>query len=192
MKKAWVRDILFFLGIFAFFFLMFRVVFFNGHVPSGSMEPTIHTDDFIFGNRLAYKFKEPKRGDIIIFNHATDYNSSKMRLIKRVIGLPGDTVIITDGHVYINGELYDESKYLSDSVTTYAYYNDDPNDPTHDYREYVVPQGHYFVLGDNRENSRDSRLWYEPYVPKSEIESKYLFHYKSKFLNWLRSFFAKD
>lgn len=129
----------------------------NAVIPSASMEPTIMTNDRIFGNRLAYVNKDPARGDIVIFRFPDD---EKQLYIKRIIGEPGDVVEIRDGLVYINGseEPLDEP-YVK--VT-----------PEGDFGPYVVPEGSYFMLGDNRNNSADSRYWINHYVKKEKILGK--------------------
>lgn len=148
-------------------------------VPSGSMEPTIAEKTRLFGNRLAYKFDDPKRGDIIIFKYPVD---EKKLYIKRIIGLPNETVEIRDGCVYIDGAILDESEYLAEEMLG-------------DFGPYEVPQDCYFCLGDNRNGSIDSRKWNEEatkegltvdsehdytYVPKENIISKALFSYYPK------------
>lgn len=136
----------------------FKYILIPGLVPSSSMEPTLKVGDWGFANGLAYICNRPDRGDIIVF-----YNDeSDCLLIKRVIGLPGDTVSIYDGHVYINDALLDED-YIAESVDTYSPIND-----------FYVPEDHYFVLGDNRTSSSDSRYWENPYISIRSIKGKYL------------------
>ena len=103
----------------------------NARVPSESMENTIMTGDRFFGNRLAYLFDDPERFDIVVFKYPDD---ESQLFVKRVIGLPGETVEIKDGKVYINGS----QTPLDDSFT--------PETPTGDYGPYVVPEGSYFML----------------------------------------------
>ena len=134
----------------------------NARVPSESMENTIMTGDRFFGNRLAYLFDDPERFDIVVFKYPDD---ESQLFVKRVIGLPGETVEIKDGKVYINGS----QTPLDDSVT--------PETPTGDYGPYVVPEGSYFMLGDNRNHSGDSRFWKQPYVEKEKIVGKAIFRY---------------
>lgn len=110
-------------------------------VEQHSMDTTLHEGQRLVENRLVYRFKEPARGDIVIINGP----ESDRRLVKRVIGLPGETVDIRDGAVWINGvrleEPYAAGKTLPNGAAV----------------PLVVPEGHYFVLGDNREYSQDSR-----------------------------------
>lgn len=134
----------------------------NARVPSESMEKTIMTGDRFFGNRLAYLFDAPERFDIVVFKYPDD---ESQLFVKRVIGLPGETVEIKDGKVYINGS----ETPLDDSFT--------PETPTGDYGPYVVPDGSYFMLGDNRNHSGDSRFWKQPYVEKEKIVGKAIFRY---------------
>lgn len=134
----------------------------NARVPSESMENTIMTGDRFFGNRLAYLFDDPERFDIVVFKYPDD---ESQLFVKRVIGLPGETVEIKDGKVYINGS----QTPLDDSFT--------PETPTGDYGSYVVPEGSYFMLGDNRNHSGDSRFWKQPYVEKEKIVGKAIFRY---------------
>lgn len=134
----------------------------NARVPSESMEKTIMTGDRFFGNRLAYLFDDPERYDIVVFKYPDD---ESQLFVKRVIGLPGETVEIKDGKVYINGS----KTPLDDSFT--------PETPTGDYGPYVVPEGSYFMLGDNRNHSGDSRFWKQPYVQKDKIVGKAVLRY---------------
>lgn len=142
----------------------------NATIPSGSMENTIMTGDRVLGFRLYYWFAEPKRGDIIIFDYPDD--PSKL-FIKRIIGEPGDTVEIIDGKVYINqSETPLEEPYLKDSSDTRSF------------GPYQVPEDCYFVMGDNRLLSGDSRFWTNTYVRRDQIRGKALFRYWKGF-KWL-------
>ncbi len=153
----------------ALFINAFLIV--NAQIPSGSMENTIMTGDRVFGNRLAYTFKDPERFDIIIFKYPDD---ESQLFIKRIIGLPGETVEIRDGHIYINGS----DTPLEDVETK------EPMEGS--FGPYTVPEGCYFVMGDNRNNSRDSRYWEHTFVTEDEILGKAVFRYwplnKMKFL----------
>jgi signal peptidase I len=114
-------------------------------IPSGSMEPTLKVNDKVLVNRLSYDFHGVHRGDVIVFKKpATDYAPGITDLIKRVIGLPGETVSASGGHVYINGNLLKEP-WLPKGVTT------------GNFGPYTDSKNCYFVMGDNRDNSADSR-----------------------------------
>lgn len=115
-------------------------------VPTESMRPTISPGDHLIVNRLPYYYRNPKPGEIVVF----DYEGKN--LIKRIIGIPGDIVDILDGKVYINGKLLDESVYLGKNHETFTFSKSPIAFP------YKVPEGTYFVLGDNRRNSSDSRV----------------------------------
>ena len=143
-------------------FLIDTFVIVNAQIPSGSMENTIMTGDRVFGNRLAYKFSDPKRFDIIIFKYPDD---ESQLFIKRIIGLPGETVEIRDGNIYLNGS--DEP--LEDVAIK------EPMEGS--FGPYTVPKGSYFVMGDNRNNSRDSRYWEHTFVSMDEILGKAVFRY---------------
>ena len=146
--------------------LMNRFILVNARIPSESMENTIMTRDQIFGYRLAYRNKDPERYDIIIFRYPDD---ETQYFIKRVIGLPGETVRIADGHVYINGS----DEHLDESFLP------EPQEPQFGNEELVfeVPEGSYFVMGDNRNHSNDSRYWNNHYVAKEKILGKAVFRY---------------
>ena len=129
----------------------------NAIIPSASMEPTIMTGNRIFGNRLAYIKEDPKRGDIIIFRYP---DNEKELCIKRIIGEPGDTVTIIEGKVYIN----DSDTPLDEPYLKVI--------PLGDYGPYEVPADSYFVMGDNRNNSADSRFWQNTFVKREKILGK--------------------
>lgn len=151
-----------FAAVFALIFTNFIII--NAEVPSGSMRDTIWEGDRLFGFRLAYKFSEPERGDIVIFKFPDDETQN---YVKRVIGLPNDIVQIKGGRVYINGDELDEpyiKDYIFDDGETYTY---------------IVPEGCYFMLGDNRNNSKDSRYWVNTYVKKEKIVAKVILRYYS-------------
>ena len=138
--------------------ITFKFILIPGIVPSSSMEPTLKVGDCGFANGLAYMFHEPERGDIVI----VDSKELNEIIVKRVIGLPGDTVSFYDGYVYINDGLVYED-YIGADVETNSAVSD-----------FIVPDGCYFVLGDNRDNSYDSRFWGNPFVKKDYIKGKYL------------------
>lgn len=152
------HEIVFLIGTIITFFVLFKVVTFN-HVPSESMENTIRINSIICISR---NVKTINRYDIITFNKTIEKDGKKIsdNLIKRVIGLPGDTLTFSDNNIYVNGDLVDDSfvKYK-----TFTYKNE----------TIVVPDEKYFVMGDNRGNSYDSRNW--GFVDRSEIKGKAIY-----------------
>ena len=129
-----------------------------------SMDDTLHPRDYVFLAKLAYKFGgEPERGDIIVFKSALkDENGINKNLIKRVIGLPGETISIHDGYVWIDGQKQIES-YTKDGETTGSM------------EDITIPMDRYFVMGDNRRVSLDSRAPSVGLVKKEDIYGKVLF-----------------
>ncbi|MNF74196.1 Signal peptidase I [compost metagenome] len=159
-------------------------------IPSGSMKPTLEVGDFILVNKFAYGIRlpvldnkvievgDPQRGDVMVFRYPSDPN---INYIKRVIGLPGDRIAYSSGkHLTINGQPVAE-KLLGEEPGTLGsamLYEEKLGEAEHlirkemkryrmePGREWVVPQGHYFMMGDNRDNSNDSRYWNDPRIPK--------------------------
>ncbi|WP_339462949.1 signal peptidase I [Pseudomonas sp. EA_105y_Pfl2_R69] len=160
-------------------------------IPSGSMKPTLEVGDFILVNKFAYGIRlpvldtkvievgDPQRGDVMVFRYPSEPN---INYIKRVVGLAGDHVAYSsDKRLFINGEpvaqqlLGEEPGSLGSAVL----YNEKLGEAEHQIRkemkryrvepgrEWVVPQGHYFMMGDNRDNSNDSRYWNDPAIPKA-------------------------
>jgi signal peptidase I len=113
-----------------------------------SMEDSFYNGEYLLADKVSYLFREPERGEVVIFKQTdtSDY-------IKRVIGTPGDTVEVRDGFFYVNGERLPESEYISNSAYT------DPGIFLKEGRVYIVPEGKFFVAGDNREHSSDSRTF---------------------------------
>lgn len=144
-------------------FILNTFIIANSRVPSGSMENTIMTHDRVIGSRLSYKFSDPQRGDIAIFRWPDD---ETIFYVKRIIGLPGDTIDIIEGKVYLNG---------SDTALDEPYLREpmEPERPAH----YVVPEDSYFMMGDNRNYSLDARRWKNTFVHKDKIIAKVLFRY---------------
>jgi len=114
-----------------------------------SMEPTLHTNEYVLLDKLSYFFHDPERGDIVVFKYP--YAASE-DYIKRVIGVPGDHVLVKGGRVYVNGTALTEH-YIANAPD----YVDDR----------VVPKGSLYVLGDNRDNSNDSHAW--GLLPRSDV-----------------------
>lgn len=145
----WIMPV-FFAVIIAF--LINKFIIFKIQIPSESMVPTINVGDNLFVHRV-YNTKNLHRGDLIVF-----YFEPKDELyIKRLIGLPNDRITINNGIVSINGEVL-----IEDYVKYQLEFNG----------EYVVPEGEYFFLGDNRDNSTDSRYWENPYIDSKDIKGK--------------------
>ena len=159
-----------------------NVVLINAKIPSPSMEKTLMVKDRLFGFRLAYginldlfgyeiseKFKDPERFDIVIFKYPDD--ESRL-FIKRVIGLPGEVVEIKDGKVYIDGS----PTPLDGSFI--------PEKMIGSYGPYTVPENCYFMLGDNRNDSKDSRSWKNKFVRFDQLVGKAVVRYHPSF-KWL-------
>ena len=134
------------------------------YIPSGSMLPTLQINDRLIIDKVSYRFTNPVRGDIVVFNPTAELERQKFHdaFIKRVIGLPGDRVEVKAGKVYVNDQVLTE-KYLDEAPQ----YNWKSTELTPDG---IVPEGHYLVLGDNRNNSYDSHYW--GFVPKDKIVGK--------------------
>jgi len=139
-------------------------------IPSGSMMNTLLEGDFIVLNRLAYTFSGPERGDVVVFEYPIEPNKD---FIKRIVGQPGDKVMMVDKRVYINGKLSDEKyKITNKSAPLPASMTSKDN-----FSEFTVPEGKYFMMGDNRDNSYDSRFW--GFVDQDKIKGKALLIYWS-------------
>ena len=134
-------------------FLIFQVTLQNSIVDGSSMEPNLMNADRLLVSKISYTFSEPKRGDIVIF--PSPYGDGR-EFIKRIIGLPGETVQVVSGQVRINGTPLDEPYLVNKDTRSYP--------PT------VIPQGEYFVLGDNRPVSLDSRQGWT--IKRSDINGK--------------------
>ncbi len=144
-------------------FVITHFIIIKTEVISGSMTATLNIDDRVIGNRLAYLFSDPERGDIVFFANPDDETET---YVKRVIGLPGDTVEIAEGKVYINGSSTPlDEPYLPETMKG-------------SYGPYVVPEGCFFMMGDNRNHSWDSREWDNTYVTKKQIYAKAWLRYK--------------
>lgn len=146
--------------------LINQYIIVNALVPSGSMKNTIMPNDRLIASRLYYKIVEPKRGDVVVFKYPDD---EEQLYVKRIIGLPGDKVTIIDGKVYINE---DKEPLPDDYVTVEPMFGS--------FGPYFVPEDSYFMLGDNRNDSKDSRFWQNRFVSKEKILGKVIFKYHLK------------
>ena len=150
-------------------FLIKNYLIINADVPTGSMENTIMPGDRLIGNRLAFLKDTPERGDVVIFHYPDD---EEELYVKRVIGLPGEVVEIKDGKVYIDGS----PTPLDDSFI--------PEKMIGSYGPYTVPENSYFMLGDNRNDSKDSRSWKNKFVRFDQLVGKAIVRYYPSF-KWL-------
>lgn len=159
-------------------------------IPSGSMKPTLEVGDFILVNKFAYGIRlpvldtkiievgDPQRGDVMVFRYPSDPN---INYIKRVVGLSGDRVAYSsDKQLFINGQAVAQQLLGEEpgSLGSVTLYNERLGDIEHQIRkemtryrvepgrEWVIPEGHYFMVGDNRDNSNDSRYWKDPQIPQ--------------------------
>jgi signal peptidase I len=186
--KAGIRELIETVVLALFIFLLVRSTLQNFKVEGQSMDPTLADGEFILVNKLIYQrvdlgpldsllpfvdfeddsrfiLRAPRRGDIVVFEPPDSWRAAPgAPYIKRVIGLPGETIQIKEGKVYIDGQPLDEQSYLTETTDCYG-------GPLCE--EYRIPEGHVVVLGDNRGNSQDSRAWPgEPALPLDRIVGK--------------------
>jgi signal peptidase I len=155
--RFWFRDVLFACAI-AIFLVVFVVQ--PVKVEGTSMQPRLADQERIFVNRFIYRFKDICKGDVVVFWFPKDRNKS---FIKRILGVPGDRVEIQDGSVYVNDAKLEEP-YLKPEFRDHK-----------SFKKVIVPPGQYFVLGDHRNSSNDSRAW--GFVDRSLIYGKAVFCY---------------
>lgn len=129
-------------------------------VPTGSMLPTIQIDDRLIVDKIYFKFNTLHRGDVVVFNPPSEANIQE-ELVKRIIGLPGEKIAVHDGKVWINGVALHESYVM--------------NLPDYEYQEVTIPENSYFMMGDNRSNSKDSHVW--GFLSKDNISGMVLVRY---------------
>lgn len=122
-------------------------------IVGDSMRPTLEKNDWVLVDPGAYGKSSPERGDIVIFRKP---EVTEEILVKRIIGIPGDTVAVREGRVYVGGALLAETLAAAPE----------------DFEEITVPPGSYFVLGDNRADSKDSRVWEDPFVRENAVLGK--------------------
>ncbi len=152
--------------------LLKTFVFANAVVPTGSMLNTIQEGDRVIASRIEYNWSDPERYDIIIFKAPDEVakGNEKEFYVKRIIGLPGETITIVNGVVYIADANGNTQQARDEFITACT--------PTGNFGPYVVPEDSYFVMGDNRESSIDSRYWLTTnYVKRDLIIGKVKFRY---------------
>ncbi|MBQ7795475.1 MAG: signal peptidase I [Lachnospiraceae bacterium] len=194
-KTGWKAELISWIQVLAtaavIAFVLTTFIIANSEVPTGSMENTIMAGSRVIGSRLHYKFSEPERGDVAIFVWGwqcpecgvmgegdvkpdqcprCEYNVGKrsqtVYYVKRVIGLPGDVIDIVDDVVYLNGsETPLDEPYLAEEMNQGETFH------------FEVPEGHYFMMGDNRNYSMDARYWMNPYISEDKMIAKVLFEY---------------
>lgn len=157
LVRLWIRQILETLTLILLMLLLIRVTLQNFHIDGHSMEPTLHDQEYILVNKAAYLFQAPARGDIIVFQYPRD---PRENYIKRIIATPGDRISINRNVVSVDGTVLHE-RYVN---------KDDPYNPYPTINQRIVGPGQYFVMGDNRGNSSDSREW--GMVPQQNIIGK--------------------
>ena len=141
----------------------------NAEVPTGSMENTIMPGDRILALRTSYWFDEPQEGDVTVFRYPDD-PTGKTLYVKRIIGAEGDVIEVADGEVYVNGAALKED-YIAETTMG-------------DFGPYIVPEDSYFMMGDNRNHSLDSRYWEDKFVHEDEILGKVVLRYYKGF-KWI-------
>ncbi len=199
--KALLSALLFFIVLRTFIIEAYRI-------PSGSMIPTLLVGDWLFVNKLVYGphipftdkrlpgYSDPEHGDVVVFKSPTQVDQPwdpNPTLVKRLVGMPGDTLMMRKGVVYVNGvvskqnfpaattdQMYDSIDPLFDWQKhvglTSSRFGSAPAQPTHDnWGPIVVPSAHYFMMGDSRYNSKDSRYW--GFVPRENIRGQPMFVY---------------
>ena len=150
----------------AAFVVVYMFLFRPFEVKGESMFPNFKDSQYLITNIIGLKLNSPKLGEVIVFKSPTEPDKD---FIKRVIGVPGDTVMVKESHVYLNGKMLDETKYLLPSVVTSG------GSFLREGEQVTVPEGYFFVLGDNRPFSSDSREW--GFVPKNNIIGDSFFVY---------------
>ena len=197
-------------------FLVLRAFLVEAYrIPTGSMIPTLLVGDWLFVNKLAYGphipfthtnlpgYAEPKRGDVVVFespyqaDEAEAGRDPRLTLVKRLVGMPGDTLYMRQGVLYVNGLAQRQGFTSADQTTnsepdaadplfdwqkriglTTSRFGAAPEHPTHDnWGPFVVPLKHYWMMGDNRYSSKDSRYW--GFVPRENVRGRPLFVYYS-------------
>jgi len=158
---SWVWAIIFVLILRQFFVQAFVI-------PSESMKPTLKIHDRLLANKIIYRIRQPHHWEVIIFKYPED---PKKYFVKRLVGMPGESIMIKNGHICIDGKTIEPPESIS---TPLYYYND--GDGLYEVNgEVRIPSGAYYALGDNSINSKDSRYW--GFVPSKNLVGKALFIY---------------
>jgi signal peptidase I len=160
-RTRWLREAVIVVAVAVVFAVVLRTfVVQTFFIPSGSMEPTLHVGDRILVNKLSYHLHGVGRSDIVVFSRPADENCGGPEvndLVKRVVGLPGETISVSGGYVYIDGRKLDESWLpASEQGVTKPGPSGTAYSLDHAYK---IPSNDYFVMGDNRTDSCDSRFW---------------------------------
>ena len=165
------RLIIWIFGIMISVFVAFAIVYCVGiktSVIGDSMNPTLNNGQEIYINRIVYNFFSPDRGDVVVFSPSSNQNTHYY--VKRIIGLPGETIQIKNGRIYINDKLFEENSDIYDLI----------ENPGIAENEIVLGKKEYFVLGDNRNNSEDSRNANIGVIKRKDILGKAWFHMASE------------
>jgi len=157
-----LQVVIFAVSIFLFLYLL---VVQPHKIKGDSMQPNYPDGEYLLTDKVTYRFQEPKRGDVVVFKAP---GAEGDEYIKRIMGLPGETLTIEKGKILISGIPLDESYLSSDVFTSGGLFNKEGE-------SVLIPEGNYFVLGDNRSYSSDSRAW--GLVPKKEITGRAWFIY---------------
>lgn len=161
-RRFWFRQAVETITLTLLMILIVRTAVQNFHIQGPSMEPTLHDKEFIIVDKAAYLFRPPARGDIIVFQYPLN---PRQNFIKRIIAVPGDIISVVNQKVTVNGVTLSET-YVN---------KDDPYNPFPAFTSRVVGPDEYFVMGDNRGDSSDSREW--GYVPRQNIIGRVAFVY---------------
>ena len=133
----------------AIFAVVYIFLFQPHQVDGKSMEPNFHNGEYILTDKISYRIHAPKRGDVVVFHSPQD---ERVDFIKRILGVPGDTIKVQSGYIYLNGTKIEED-YVNDPGQVLA------GRFMRENNEIEIPPGQYFVMGDNRYQSSDSRFW---------------------------------
>ena len=167
IKKFWVLfvDLVETLVVSLALFVLIYLFLFQPHQVEGrSMEPSFQNGEYILTDKISYRLRDPQRGDVVVFHSPQD---ERVDFIKRIIATPGDTIMVSDNKVYLNGEPMDEP-YTLDGAT--------PQDTfLRDGAATTVPSNNYVVMGDNRLHSSDSRKW--GFITRQHIVGRAFFRY---------------